>query len=121
MFENLIINEFLKQNYHRNLLLDFWFWRDTVGHEIDLIWQNSEKLNLVGIKTSETIIPEMFKGLNYFEKLSPDLIDSKTLAHTGLFNQSRTAAKVVSWKSILQCDNCQRSLYLSFTVHSEMF
>lgn len=102
LFENFVINEFIKQNYHRNLLLDFWFWRDAVGHEIDLIWQNSEKLNLVEIKASETIMPEMFKGFNYFEKLSPDLIDSRTLVHTGLFNQSRTAAKVVSWKSILQ-------------------
>lgn len=102
LFENFVINEFIKQNYHRNLLLDFWFWRDAAGHEIDLIWQDSEKLNLVEIKASETIMPEMFKGFNYFEKLSPNLIESKTLVHTGLFNQSRTAAQVVSWKSILQ-------------------
>jgi predicted AAA+ superfamily ATPase len=106
LFENFVINEFMKQNYHRNLLLDYWFWRDTAGHEIDLIWQNSEKLNLVEIKASETIMPEMFKGFNYFEKLSPDLIDSKTLVHTGLFNQSRTAAQVLSWKSILQLGSC---------------
>jgi predicted AAA+ superfamily ATPase len=102
LFENYVINEYLKQNYHRNLILDFWFWRDAVGHEIDLIWQKSEKLNLVEIKATETVMPEMFRGLSYFEKFIPDLIQSKTLVHTGLYNQNRTAGKVQTWKEILQ-------------------
>jgi predicted AAA+ superfamily ATPase len=102
LFENYVINQYLKQNYHRNLILDFWFWRDAVGHEIDLIWQKSEKLNLVEIKATETVMPEMFRGLSYFEKFIPDLIESKTLVHTGLYNQNRTAGKVQSWKEILQ-------------------
>ena len=102
LFENYVINEYLKQNYHQNLMLDYWFWRDAVGHEIDFIWQNSEKLNLVEIKASQTIMPEMFKGLSYFEKFNPEIIESKTLVHTGLFNQNRTAGKVLSWKEIFK-------------------
>jgi len=102
LFENFIINEYIKQQYHQNLLLDFWFWRDAVGHEVDFIWQDTEKLNLVEIKASETIIPEMFKGLSYMKKFMPDLIESKTIVHTGLFNQNRTAGEVLSWKKILR-------------------
>jgi hypothetical protein len=90
----------MKQNYHQHLLLDFWFWRDTVGHEVDLIWQSTEKLNLVEIKASETITPTMFKGLSYFEKLIPELLESKTIVHTGLFDQNRSLGKVMSWKNI---------------------
>lgn len=102
LFENFIINEYIKQQYHQNLLLDFWFWRDAVGHEVDFIWQDTEKLNLVEIKASETIIPDMFKGLSYMKKFMPDLIESKTIVHTGLFNQNRTAGEVLSWKKILR-------------------
>lgn len=102
LFENFVINEYLKQNYHQNLMLDFWFWRDAIGHEIDFIWQNSETINLVEIKASQTIMPEMFKGLSYFEKFNPEIIESKTLVHTGLFNQNRTAGKVLSWKEIFK-------------------
>ena len=102
LFENYVINEYIKQQYHQNLLLDFWFWRDAVGHEVDFIWQNTEKLNLVEIKASETIIPDMFKGLSYMKKYMPDLIESKTIVHTGLFNQNRTAGEVLSWKKILR-------------------
>ncbi len=102
LFENFVINEYIKQNYHQNLLLDFWFWRDAAGHEIDFIWQSSEKLNLVEIKATETIMPEMFRGLNYFEQLLPSQISSKTLVHTGSANQNRSAGKVQSWKNILK-------------------
>lgn len=100
IFENYVINEYIKLNYHKNLLRDFWFWRDAVGNEVDLIWQQSEKLNLIEIKASETIQPKMFKGLKYFEKLKPQLVDSKTLIHTGLFQQKRSDALVKSWKDI---------------------
>jgi hypothetical protein len=75
---------------------------DAIGHEVDFLWQNSEKLNLVEIKTSETILPEMFKGWAYLEKFIPDLVCSKTLVHTGLFDQNRTAGQVLSWKHILR-------------------
>ncbi len=100
LFENYVITEFIKKNYHNNLLRDVWFWRDAVGHEVDFIWQKNEKLNLVEIKATETIMQDMFKGLTYFEKLKPELIESKTLVHTGLFNQKRTIGSVKSWKSI---------------------
>ena len=100
LFENFVVTEYIKQNYHQNLMQDFWFWRDASGHEIDLIRQDSEKLNLIEIKASETIMPDMFKGLQYFENLKPELIESKTLIHTGLFNQKRSAGTAQSWKSI---------------------
>lgn len=101
LFENYVINEYIKKNYHNNLLRDLWFWRDAAGHEVDLIWQKSELLNLVEIKASETIKSEMFKGLSYFEKLKPELIESKSVVHSGLFNQDRTLGKVLSWKDII--------------------
>ena len=101
LFENYVINEYVKKNYHNNLLRDLWFWRDAAGHEVDLIWQKSELLNLVEIKASETIKSEMFKGLSYFEKLKPELIESKSVVHSGLSNQERTLGKALSWKDIV--------------------
>lgn len=95
-----MINEYIKLNYHKNLLRDFWFWRDAAGNEVDLIWQQSEKLNLIEIKASETILPKMFKGLNYFEKLKPELVESKTVVHSGLFQQKRSDAGAISWKDV---------------------
>ncbi len=104
LFENYIISEMVKNNYHQNLLRDMWFWRDAVGHEVDFIWQDDQLLNLVEIKASETIMPEMFKGLTYFEKKLAIPLKSKTLVHVGLFNQERSLGKVKSWFDINEPD-----------------
>lgn len=100
LFENYIISEYLKINYHNNLLRDFWFFRDAVGHEIDFIWQENELLNLVEIKATETVLPKMFDQLNYFENLKPEIIHSKALVFGGTKSQKRTNVQVKSWNDI---------------------
>ena len=100
LFENFAIAEFIKSNYHQNLLRNFWFWRDVQGHEVDMIWQDDFLLNLVEIKATETIMTDMFKGLTYYENLAPDTIKSKMLMHTGNFSQERNLGKVESWWNI---------------------
>ncbi len=100
VFENMIIAEFLKSNYHQNLLRDFWFWRDAAGHEVDLLWQDDERLNLVEIKATQTIMSDLFKGMAYFENLAPQLVKSKTLVYAGMENQQRSSENVVSWYAL---------------------
>ncbi len=97
VFENMIIAEYLKASYHQNLLRDFWFWHDAVGHEVDLLWQDDERLNLVEIKATQTIMSDLFKGMAYFENLAPELVKSKSLVYAGMENQQRSNENVVSW------------------------
>lgn len=100
VFENFIVSEFVKLNYHQNKLRDIFFWRDAVGHEVDLVWQDDEQLNLMEIKASETIVPSMFKGLEYFDSKAASLVKSKMLVHTGMFHQDRTNLVVQSWSNL---------------------
>lgn len=100
IFENYVVSEFLKSNAHKNLLRELFFWRDSAGHEVDLIWQDDDKLNLIEIKASQTILPEMFKGLSYFQNLAGDLVKTKTLVHSGHQIQKRTDGLVLGWEKI---------------------
>jgi predicted AAA+ superfamily ATPase len=100
IFENMIVAEYLKSGYHMNLLRDFWFWRDSAGHEVDLLWQDDERLNLVEIKATQTIMGDLFKGMSYFENLAPQLVKSKSLVYAGLENQQRSSDNVVSWYTL---------------------
>ena len=97
LFENMIVSEFVKQNYHQNLMRDFWFWRDSAGHEVDLIIQDDELLNVIEIKSTKTISKELFKGLSYFQDLAKNKVKTNSLIYAGLDNQKRTAGNVVSW------------------------
>ncbi len=62
-----------------------------------MIKQEGLKLNLIEFKATQTILPDLFKGLAYFEKLSGGEI-TKTLVYAGLDNQERSQGRVVAWK-----------------------
>lgn len=100
LFENMIVSEFVKQNYHQNLLQEFWFWRDSAGHEVDLIRQDDELLNVIEIKSTTTISQDLFHGITHFSNLAKDSIKSQTLIYAGLDTQKRTIANVLAWSDI---------------------
>ncbi len=70
LFENLIILELLKARYNRGNLNPLYFWRDSQGHEIDLLFENDSELVPVEIKSGQTITPDYFKGIEYLQKLT---------------------------------------------------
>lgn len=98
LFENMMIAEYVKRIHHNYRFQDIWFWRDSAGHEVDLIIQDGQQLNLVEIKAGQTIMSEMFAGHTWWENLSgrKDLL--KTLVYGGNENQKRSMGDVVSWR-----------------------
>lgn len=70
LFENLIISEMIKTRYNKAKNNNLFFWRDNVGHEIDILIENAEGLFPIEIKYGQTITPEFFKGLLYWQKIS---------------------------------------------------
>lgn len=100
LFENMIISEMVKRNYHRNAMEEFWFWRDSNGNEVDVIRQYDELLDIFEIKSTRTLKPELFKGLDYFHNLAKDEVKSKTLVYTGDESQNRTGVQVLAWNEL---------------------
>ncbi len=100
LFENMVVSEMVKSNHHQFKLRDFYFWRDSNGHEVDLMWEEDYKYHFLEIKATQTLMPDHFKGLNYMDKLVGDRIGNKYLIHTGLYNQDRTQGRVRTWQQL---------------------
>lgn len=100
VFENLVIAEMVKQNAHRIDLKDFYFWRDSKGHEIDLLYPSEEALVTYEIKASSTILSRMFEGLDYFENISTRPVKEKILIYGGNQTQKRSRYIVLPWSQI---------------------
>jgi len=98
LFENMMISEYVKRMHHKNALQDIWFWRDSAGHEVDLVVQDGLTLNAIEFKSTQTVMPDLFKGLQYFEQLTKKVHLTKTLVYAGDDNQKRSVADVLSWK-----------------------
>lgn len=100
LFENFMVSEAFKENEHQYLHADFCFWRDASGHEIDLLIEHNDKIDIAEIKASETIKSDDFKGLNYFANLEGSNVKSKYLLYTGATNQKRSLIHLTSWKDL---------------------
>lgn len=99
LFENMMIAEYVKRMHHCNQLNDTWFWRDVAGNEVDLIIQAGPTQDAVEFKATQTIMPNLFKGLNFYEKISGKTNLKKYLVYGGDESQKRTAAAIVPWKN----------------------
>jgi predicted AAA+ superfamily ATPase len=97
IFETMIVSELVKSRTHRGLPLNLYFWRDKTGHEIDVIMRINDKILPVEIKSGQTIIPEFFKNLNYWRKLSG--VDSSLVLYGGQAVQERSdGTRVIPWR-----------------------
>ena len=100
IFESMVIAEYLKRRYHNGLPPNAWFWRDSKGHEVDLLLERGGELTAVEIKSSETLTPDLFRGLRHFQSLSGITADNLFLIHGGPRKQSRKYGQALSWRQL---------------------
>ncbi len=100
LFENMIIGEYIKRNHHFGLAKDYWFWRDSQGHEVDLLSIEEDGWDAFEIKASKTINTDFFKELDYFGKLAGNKLKQKYLVYADDINQKRTNYQILAWDKI---------------------
>ncbi len=89
LFENLVVVEMLKRRFNMGKQNNLFFWRDNTGNEIDLLIENHNELVPVEIKSGQTISSEMFKGLEFWQKLQKT--ENKCyLVYSGEMSQQRS-------------------------------
>ena len=98
IFETYIISELMKTCFNAGEDAPFYFWRDSQGHEVDLLIENGEELFPIEIKSGQTIASSMFSGLNYWQKLSQ--CDGGMLIYSGSNSYTRNGMQVRSWMEI---------------------
>ncbi|WP_194851246.1 ATP-binding protein [Nonlabens antarcticus] len=101
LFENLVMAEIIKQNEHQQLLLDFWFWRDSNEKEVDVLTQHGTSYKVYEIKSTTTITDKLFKNMDYFDNLTQNKVRQKTLVYAGGQDQDRTSYQVRQWDTVL--------------------
>ena len=66
LYENMVILEILKGRLNRARKPNLYFWRDSAGHEVDLIAEWGGTLKAIEIKSSATVQPDFIKNVRYF-------------------------------------------------------
>ncbi|MCF8359378.1 MAG: ATP-binding protein [Prolixibacteraceae bacterium] len=100
LFESFIISEFYKYIFNRKLNSKIYFFRDSNGNEVDVVFEQNGITKAVEIKSGKTIISDFFKGLNYWDKLTGLKKNEKYVIYGGDEDQYRTNARVLSWRNL---------------------
>ena len=95
MFENLIVIECLKSRANQGRLPNLYFYRDSNGNEVDILFQNGRELVAIEVKSSATYTASLLKGLKKMASVSP-AVKRSYLVYSGdafEFSDSITALK----------------------------
>ena len=104
LFESYAISELIKLRYNAGFVPHYYFWRDKLGHEVDLIIDHAGKSFPVEIKSGQTISQDYFKELHYWGTLAGEQAGRAYCIYTGSENQKRTLVSVLKWQDLDQID-----------------
>lgn len=96
LFENMVVMEALKHRLNQGKRANLFFYRDSSGHEIDLLYARLQRYAAIEIKSGKTISRDYFKGLNRFHKSFPDLVGERVVVYGGDESQERSGVRVVT-------------------------
>jgi uncharacterized protein len=95
LFENLAVVEALKFRFNRGMQSNLSFYRDSSGHEVDLILELGPDIFPLEIKAGETIPADAFRGLKSFARVVPEWPQGGGLIYGGSDDrQSRSNVKI---------------------------
>ena len=100
LFENMVIVEAMKFRFNRGKRSNMLFYRDSGGHEVDLLLSSGNKLFPIEIKSGATVNRDYFKGLNYFAALDTEQITSGAVIYGGTSAQKRGIWQVCPLKQM---------------------
>lgn len=105
-FENLIINEFIKRNFHRGDNRQPYFWHHSNGKEIDCLLVNADtdhpgdEVTPVEIKSGKTMSPSYFNSLKYWRRLVGLPEDQGYVVCGGDQSMQTSAGVYISWRHL---------------------
>lgn len=101
VFETFVVVELLKAFLHQGLDPDVYYWRDSTGHEIDLLHAWGPTRIPIEAKSGETAASDFFKGIEYWRSLPGQGDTPAALVYGGDSSMHRNKAVLYRWSDWL--------------------
>ena len=98
IFENWVVTERMKTFLNAGSEPPLYFWRDSKGHEVDLVLDRGTLLDPVEVKSGATFDPSFLDGLRHFASLQNELRGE--VIYGGATSFTFAGFTVTSWKDI---------------------
>lgn len=100
LFETYVMSELLKQRLNAGRPCDLYFWRDNVGHEVDVLIESAQGLQALEIKSGSTFAADWMDGLKKWQTFAGDEGVSPSLVYGGNESYEREGLHIWGWQHI---------------------
>lgn len=97
IFESYVVSELIKNFVHRGDQPSLYFWRDSTGHEIDVIIDLGDRRIPLETKSGQTVVSDFFTTIDYWRGLLGDPNAPAALIYGGNISFMRQAIAVYPW------------------------
>lgn len=107
LFETWVVSELLKRRYNDGQASDLFFWRDHIGHEVDVLIDAPEGLRPVELKSGSTVASDWFDGLRRWAALAEqqgERTAAAQLVFGGTGRYEREGVAVSGWREFAGLD-----------------
>lgn len=101
LFENMVVNDFMKGVLNKGERPELYFYRDARQHEVDLLHVDSlGRMNAYEIKSGQTFRSDYFSGLHYLEEVMGDKLNHTCVIYDGELEQQKQKEAYCNYKNI---------------------
>jgi len=97
LFENMVVNEFIKEALNVGMEPELTFWRDKTGNEIDLLQHAGDRQIAYEIKSGATFSSDYFANLSLWAQLSSASTEQCNVIYGGEKSLKTSQGKVLAW------------------------
>jgi predicted AAA+ superfamily ATPase len=100
IFETYVVSELLKQRYNQGQANNLYFWRDNVGHEIDIIYETEQGLQAIEIKSGVTFAQDWLNAIKKWQKFASAQVLTPMIIYGGDKAYLRENCQLINWNSL---------------------
>lgn len=100
LFETFVIGEFIKQRHNVGQPAELYFWRDNIGHEIDLLFETGGCLQPVEIKSGMTFSYDWLDAAKRWKAFAGDAALDPWVIHGGDRSFECDGGHGFSWRAL---------------------
>lgn len=83
LFENMVINEAMKNRFNQGKTANLYFYRDKSQKEVDLLHVKANDFHIYEIKSGQTFHADFMNGINYFKNIFKNRVTNSAVIYDG--------------------------------------
>jgi len=100
LFETYVVSELIKQRYNQSLPNNLFFWRDNVGHEVDVLYETQQGLQAIEIKSGSTFASDWPNAANIWRSFAGVQALKPIIIYGGTDSYARENCEVIGWREV---------------------